>query len=81
MLVMLTGIVEFLHPFMSTLVLELTIALQSSLESKYGFPVSTIMVVKLEQDIRELGLKELKPVPILMDFNPLQARKARSLID
>ena len=66
------GIIVFLHPNISVLVADSTIALQLFLESYTVFPLSTTMVVKPLQPENASFPIEVTELPIVTDVKPMQ---------
>ena len=66
------GITVFLHPNISVLVADFTIALQLFLESYTVFPLSTTMVVKPLQEPNAKSPIEVTELGMVIDVKPLQ---------
>ena len=75
------GITVFLHPHISVLVADSTIALQLFLESYTVFPLSTLMVVMPLQPENALFPIEVTELGMVIDVKPSQAWNARSPIE
>ena len=70
------GITVFLHPDISVLVADSTIALQLFLESYTLFPLSTTMVVKPLQEINAQLPIEVTELGMVIDVKPSQPSNA-----
>ena len=75
------GITVFLHPNISVLVADSTIALQLFLESYTLFPLPTTMVVKPLQEPNAKSPIEVTELGMVIDVKPLQYSNARSPIE
>ena len=74
--VALLGIIVFLHPVTSVLVAVSMMALQPFLESYFGFPDSTTIVVKPLQPEKAPSPMDVTLLGISMEVKPLQLPKA-----
>ena len=75
------GITVFLHPNISVLVADSTIALQLFLESYTVFPLSTTMVVKPLQELNAQSPIEVTELGMVIDVKPLQPANAQLPIE